>query len=370
MARRIAGAEAGVNRAVIAGALRPWLVLALVCGGFSLHPAFARTFWDVGYLPVIGQQAATTIILAVGMTFVIMTGGIDLSVGSVLALCGVTLGLCATGGVPRFVGVGMALPAGLLAAAALARWVSDRRLQAAVALAVSVALGLAVAAATAGGTSLPVAILAALSLGLGCGLINGLGVSLGRVPPFVVTLGMYTAARGLAVHATDGQSVSVPSALLSELGRGWPVVLLSLAAVALGVVVLRHTRAGRYLQAIGGNEEAARLSGVDLARYKTLAYMLSGLTAALAAVVVTAKFRLADTGAGSTAELNAIAAVVIGGTPLSGGSGSVVGSLVGALTIAVLNAGLVLVGVKDTLQGVVIGAVIVLAVMVDQWRGA
>jgi ribose/xylose/arabinose/galactoside ABC-type transport system permease subunit len=107
---------------------------------------------------------------------------------------------------------------------------------------------------------------------------------------------------------------------------------------------------------------------VNVAAYKTLAYVLSGLTAAIAAIVLTAKFQLADTGAGMGAELNAIAAVVIGGTSLSGGRGSVVGSLVGALTIAVLNAGLVLVGVKDTLQGVIIGAVIVLAVMVDGIR--
>ena len=122
------------------------------------------------------------------------------------------------------------------------------------------------------------------------------------------------------------------------------------------------------LVAVGGNEEAARLSGLDLVAIKTTAYALSGLTAAVAAIAITAKFAVADTGAGTNAELNAIAAVVIGGTSLSGGKGSVVGSLVGALTIAVLNAGLVLVGVRDTLQGVVIGAVIVAAVMLDQAR--
>src|SRR5205823_7516287 len=130
-----------------------------------------------------------------------------------------------------------------------------------------------------------------------------------------------------------------------------------------------RTRAGRYVQSIGGNEEAARLAGVNVTLYKTLAYVLSGLAAAVAAIVLTAKFRLADTGAGTNAELNAIAAVVIGGTSLSGGRGSVVGSLVGALTIAILNAGLVLVGVPDTLQGVVVGAVIVVTVMIDQYRG-
>src|SRR5207244_12811320 len=126
--------------------------------------------------------------------------------------------------------------------------------------------------------------------------------------------------------------------------------------------------AGGYVRAIGANEEAARLSGVRVPFYQTLAYVLSGLGAAVAAIVLTAKFQLADTGAGLGAELNAIAAVVIGGTSLSGGRGTVLGSLVGALTIAVLNAGMVLIGVRDTLQGVVIGAVIVVTVMIDQVR--
>jgi len=136
-----------------------------------------------------------------------------------------------------------------------------------------------------------------------------------------------------------------------------------------GAILQTRTRAGRYLQAIGANEEAARLTGVNVPLYKTLAYVLSGVATCCAAIVLTAKFQLADTGAGMGAELNAIAAVVIGGTSLSGGRGSVLGSLVGALTIAVLNSGLVLVGVRDTLQGVIIGAVIVLAVMADQARG-
>jgi ribose/xylose/arabinose/galactoside ABC-type transport system permease subunit len=295
--------------------LRPWLVLALVAGGFSLHPRFAQTFWTRSFLPNVAQQAASNVILAVGMTFVILTGGIDLSVGSVLALCGVTLGLSAEGGAP-----------------------------------------------------LAVALVVALGAGVGCGLVNGLLVTAGRVPPFVVTLGMMTAARGLTVFATDGNSVSGLPPGLFVLGQGWPLVALALAVVVAGAILQHHTRAGRYLTAIGGNEEAARLSGVPVARCKALAYALAGLTAALAGVVTCAKFQSADTGAGANAELNAIAAVVIGGTRLSGGHGSVVGSLVGALTIVVLNAGLVLVGVRDTLQGVVVGAVIVVTVMIDQRR--
>jgi ribose/xylose/arabinose/galactoside ABC-type transport system permease subunit len=140
--------------------------------------------------------------------------------------------------------------------------------------------------------------------------------------------------------------------------------------VLIGSLILNKTRAGRYMRAIGGNEESARLSGVQVSAYKTLAYVISGITAAIAAIVLTAKFGVASTNAATGAELNGIAAVVIGGTSLSGGKGTVVGSLVGALTIAVLSAGLVIVGVKGTLQDVVIGGVIVLTVMIDQYRKA
>jgi ribose/xylose/arabinose/galactoside ABC-type transport system permease subunit len=362
--------------------LRPWLGLALVCAGFSLHPAFLHTFWTRDYLPNILQQAATNIILAVGMTFVVLTGGIDLSAGSVLALCGVALGLAVQGGTPLFLHLAMAFPLGVLAAWGAHHWQRGRadskekraRSAAFILLPSATGVGLAVLAAfalrraTAGGIRLEGAVLAALAVGGACGLLNGLVTTLGRVPPFIVTLGMLTAARGLAVYATNGNSVSGLPPRLGALGEGVPLVAVALAVVLLGALLLARTRAGRYVQAIGGNEEAARLAGVNVTLYKTLAYVLSGLTAAVAAIVLTAKFRLADTGAGTNAELNAIAAVVIGGTSLSGGRGSVVGSLIGALTIAVLNAGLVLVGVRDTLQGVVIGAVIVVTVMIDQAR--
>lgn len=359
----------------VAGALRPWLILILVCGGFSLHPDFARTFWTREYLPNIAQQAATNIILAVGMTFVILTGGIDLSVGSVLALSGVALGLSVRGALPPFLAGFLAFPL----AVALG-WAAFRALRSHASLAAAAGSALAAAAVGEGvlslllyrgmapGVRLEGALLAAAGVGIACGLANGLVVSLGRVPSFVVTLGMLTAARGLTVYATDGNSVSGLPPRLGALGQGWAVVLIALAVVVAASLFQARTRPGRFIQAIGANEEATRLSGVNVASYKTLAYVLSGFTAAVAAIVLTAKFQLADTGAGMGAELNAIAAVVIGGTSLSGGRGSVVGSLVGALTIAVLNAGLVLVGVKDTLQGVIIGAVIVLAVLVDGIR--
>jgi ribose transport system permease protein len=361
---------------VVAGAVRPWLVLLLVTGAFSLHPRFLHTFWTAQYLPNVLQQAGTNIILAVGMTFVILTGGIDLSVGSVMALCGVALGLTVKSGPPAFLGFTMAFPLAVMCAWLAAQVFLGGRpsrtrewvLLGFITAAATVLAGLAIVRVTAGGVRLEGALAAALAVGAACGLLNGLIVSLGRVPPFVVTLGMLTAARGLTVYATDGSSVSGLPPRLGALGEGAGLVVITLMVVVAGAVLHTATRHGRFIPAIGANEEAARLSGINVPAYKTLAYVLSGAAAAIAAIVLTAKFQLADTGAGAGAELNAIAAVVIGGTSLSGGRGSIVGSLVGALTIAVLNSGLVLVGVPDTLQGVIIGLVIVLAVMVDRYQ--
>ncbi len=356
-------------RELLTGALRPWLSLAVVCAGFSLSSTFRHTFWSTDFLPTVLQQAAVNIILAVGMTIVILTGGIDLSVGSVLALSGIALGMTVKTGPSPFLAWLMALPVGALAGALASRSTRVPSWLSALAVVLVTALaGTIIMQATRGGIQLEGAILAALAVGCGCGLLNGLAVTLGRVPPFVVTLGMFTAARGLAVYATEGNSVSGLPSRIAVLGRGPVMLLIAFSVVGLGTLLLTRTRAGRYLYAIGGNEEAARLTGVNVTAGKLLAYMLSGIAAAIGAVVLTAKFQVADTGAAAGAELNAIAAVVIGGTRLSGGFGSVVGTLVGALTIAVLNAGLVLAGVRDTLQGVVIGSVIVLAVMLDQVR--
>ncbi len=358
--------------------LGQWMILAVVCAGFSLHPGFFHTFWTAEYLPNILQQAATNIILAVGLTFVILTGGIDLSVGSVLALSGVALGMSLRSGPPYF----LAVAAGIPLAIGLAAWLSGR-LQArgwsrercwgsalTAACILSLGIGWILQRGLAGGARLEVALLVALGVGLAAGLLNGVMVAVGRVPAFVATLGMLTAARGLTVFATDGNSISGLPPRLGALGEGWPLVAIAGAVVVAATCFQTRTRAGRYLRAIGANEEAARLSGIPVRSFKVLAYALSGITAGIAAIVLTAKFQLADTGAGAGAELNAIAAVVIGGTSLNGGRGSVVGSLVGALTIAVLNSGLVLTGVKDTLQGVIIGGVIVAAVMLDRLRGS
>jgi ribose/xylose/arabinose/galactoside ABC-type transport system permease subunit len=320
------------------------------------------------------QQSARNIVLAVGMSFVILTGGIDLSVGSMLALSGVGLALGLTGSLPGWLAFLAAVPIAVVAGALA--WKQFRsgtpmlRTSAAfgVFLAVELVAGFAIARGVAGGVKVEGAIALALLIGMGCGLVNGLGVSLGRVPSFVMTLGMLSAARGLTLYATDGNSVPAAIPRFMALGQGTPLALVVLVVVVTGSILLARTRPGRYILSIGGNEQASHLSGVPVAWNKTLAYALCGLTSAIGAVLVTAKFGLADTNAGSGAELDAIAAVVIGGASLSGGQGSIVGALVGALTITVIQVGLVLAGVKDTLQPVILGGVIVVTVLIDQVR--
>jgi len=220
----------------------------------------------------------------------------------------------------------------------------------------------------AGGVHVEAAILVCLLIGLASGMLNGIVVSIGNVPPFVATLGMMSAARGLTLFATNGESVSALVPRFMNLGQGAPLVVITLTVVAVGTFVLGKLATGRYIISIGGNEQATRLSGVDVIRYKTTAYAASGMCAAVAAVMVTAMFGQASTNAATGAELDAIAAVVIGGASLSGGRGSIMGAMVGALTITVITAGLILVHVPDTLQQVVLGGVIVATVFIDQIR--
>lgn len=365
---------AGDSLRLASRSLRPWLALLLVLALFSLHPAFRQTFWTRSYLPNVMQQSARNIVLAVGMSFVILTGGIDLSVGAVLALSGVGLAMALSGTLPGWMSFLIALPV-----AAFAAWLTERRLPSksrearrgivgAVFVIAVVGLGLALMRGLAGGVKMEGALIIGLLIGLSCGLVNGLVVSVGRVPSFVMTLGMMSAARGLTLYATGGSSVSAIVPRFMALGQGVPLLLITMLTVVFGSLLLTRTRTGRYILAIGGNEQASRLTGVPVGAFKTGAFLLSGLTAALGAILVTAKFGQADTNAGTGAELEAIAAVVIGGTSLSGGQGSIVGALVGALTITIIQAGLVLVGIKDTMQPVILGGVIVLTVFLDQIR--
>jgi ribose transport system permease protein len=274
-------------------------------------------FMTVSNLLNIAEQTSINAIVAVGMTFVILSGGIDLSVGSIVALSGVVLGSTLQGGQP-----------------------------------------------------IPVALLLALVVGLACGLGNGALISWGGLPPFIVTLGTMSIARGAALLYTEGRPVSGFDASFRVLATGRagfiPAPVIAMVLVYLVAhFVLTRTTFGRYVYAIGGNEEATRLSGVAIRFHKTMIYGVSGLMSAAAAVMLTARLNSAQPIAGMMYELDAIAATVIGGTSLMGGEGSLGGTLVGALIMGVLRNGLNLLGVSSFLQQIVIGGVIVIAVLLD-----
>ncbi|MDO8679041.1 MAG: ribose ABC transporter permease [Acidobacteriota bacterium] len=279
--------------------------------------ALTPHFLTVSNLLNVAQQTSINAIVAVGMTFVIVSGGIDLSVGSIVALSGVVLGALLQGGQP-----------------------------------------------------LAVALAAALAVGLGCGLLNGALVSVGGLPPFIATLGMMSVARGAALVFTEGRPVSGFDEGFRSLATGAIGFVPAPVVVMIGVymaahVVLTRTTFGRYVYAIGGNEEATRLSGVAVRFHKTAIYGVSGVMSAIAAIVLTARLNSAQPIAGTMYELDAIAATVIGGTSLMGGEGTLAGTLVGALIMGVLRNGLNLLGVSSFLQQIVIGGVIVGAVLVD-----
>jgi ribose transport system permease protein len=288
-------------------------LLALCAVLWALTPHFLT----VSNLLNIAQQTSINAIVAAGMTFVIVSGGIDLSVGSIVALAGVALGVMLQGGQSPFI-----------------------------------------------------AVPGAIAVGTGCGLLNGLLVSVGGLPPFIATLGMMSVARGTALVFTEGRPVSGFDEGFRWLATGTAgfvpaPVLVMLVVYAVAHLVLTRTTFGRYVYAIGGNEEATRLSGVAVRFHKTAIYGVSGALSAVAAIVLTARLNSAQPIAGMMYELDAIAATVIGGTSLSGGSGSLVGTLVGALIMGVLRNGLNLLGVSSFLQQIVIGGVIVGAVLVD-----
>jgi ribose transport system permease protein len=293
------------------GTLIGLLLLCLVLWILTPH------FLTVSNLLNIVQQTSINAIVAAGMTFVIISGGIDLSVGSIVALSGVALGALLQDGQPA-----------------------------------------------------AVAIPAALAAGIGCGLVNGLLISFGRLPPFIVTLGMMSVARGAALVFTEGRPVSGFGDGFRWLATGSvgfvpAPVLVMLMVYAVAHLVLTRTTFGRYVYAIGGNEEATRLSGVAVRFHKTAVYGVAGLMSAVAAIVLTARLNSAQPIAGMMYELDAIAATVIGGTSLLGGEGSLGGTLIGALIMGVLRNGLNLLGVSSFLQQIVIGVVIVAAVLVD-----
>jgi ribose/xylose/arabinose/galactoside ABC-type transport system permease subunit len=293
-------------------------------GTFAGLIALCLTLWvatphflTVSNLLNVLEQTAINAIVAVGMTFVIISGGIDLSVGSVLAVSGIALGSALQAGAP-----------------------------------------------------VPVAIALALAVGLACGLVNGVLVTFGRLPPFIATLGMMSVARGAALMLAEGRPISGFDDGFRMLATG-RVLMMPAPAIIAGLIyavahfVLGHTVFGRAAYAIGGNEEAARLSGVHVRYHKTAIYGVAGLMSAAAAVILTARLNSAQPTAGTMYELDAIAATVIGGTSLLGGEGTIMGALIGALIMGVLRNGLNLLNVSSFFQQVVIGVVIIGAVLVD-----
>jgi ribose/xylose/arabinose/galactoside ABC-type transport system permease subunit/ABC-type sugar transport system substrate-binding protein len=267
----------------------------------------------------VAQQSAINGILGIGLTFVIISGGIDLSVGSVLALCG------------------------LITADLLVR-----------------------------GAPAPVATLAGILAGVALGAVNGLTTTLGKIPPFIATLGMMLVARSAGTVYSGSTPISgLPEGfrLVAGTVAGVPVFIVAVAVLyGAAHFLLSRTKLGRYAYAIGGNEPAAWLSGVPTATYKVALYALSGGCAGIAAVLLTARLNAASPLAGEMYELYAIAAAVIGGTSLMGGEGRVMGTLIGALIMAVLRNGLNLLNVPSSWEGVVVGTVLIAAVIVDRAR--
>lgn len=296
------------------GALGALVALVAVLSLMSEDFLSARNLLNVGV------QAAVTAILAFGVTFVIVSAGIDLSVGSVAALSAMVLAWSATS---------QGLPVWL-------------------------------------------AVVLSLATGVACGAVNGALTAYGRLPSFIATLAMLSVARGLALVLSQGSPIAFPEPL-GVLGRtldGWlPVpVLVMLGMAGIASVILTRTYSGRAMYAIGGNEEAARLSGIRVRRQQLVVYGLSGCFAAVAGIVLASRLVSAQPQAAFGYELDAIAACVIGGSSLSGGVGKASGTLVGALILAVLRNGLNLLSVSAFWQQVVIGGVIALAALVDTLR--
>lgn len=290
------------------------ILIALIILMSILTPAFLST----GNLLNIVRQMSVIGIIAIGVTFIIITTGIDLSSGSVVALTSV------------------------------------------------------IVASIAQPDSYPifVAILVGLAVGLTTGVINGAIIAKGKIAPFIVTLGMMTAARGLALLYTNGRPIGGLSDSFKFIGQGViagipvPIIIFGMVA-AVSYILLNKTKFGKYVYAIGGNEQAAIIAGVNITKYKILIYGYAGLLTGLAAIILTSRISSGQPTAGVLYELDAIAAAVIGGTSLTGGIGTIGGTVIGALIIGVMNNGLDLLNVSSYWQQILKGAIIVVAVLID-----
>ncbi|KAB7732990.1 ribose ABC transporter permease [Rudanella paleaurantiibacter] len=287
----------------------------LICLGLSV---ISPKFLTVQNLMIIVMQVSINALLAFGVTFVIITGGIDLSIGSIVAVAGV------------------------------------------------------VAASFAHPDTYPVIVPLALALatGVAFGALNGFVITRSKVPPFIVTLGTMTILRGLALILSKGRPISNLSDTFSFLGGGKilgvpNLIIVLVIAFIVCTIVLRKTVSGRYMYAVGGNEQAARASGIRVGKVKMQVYILSGGLAALAGVLLTSRISTGQPNAGAGFELDAIAAAIIGGTSTSGGTGTMTGTLIGALLIGVISNGLDLLNVSSYYQQVVMGVIIIGAVILD-----
>lgn len=311
-------------------ALGSLAVLALV---FSLT---SDAFFTVSNIMSVSLQVTSIAYLGIAATFVIITGGIDLSSGSVLALSGVVAALLVQKGTP-----------------------------------------------------VPVAMLAGIAVGGVCGLVNGLSITRLKLPPFIATLGMMLIARGVALQITGARAISGLGDAFGELGNGsllrierdsggpfpdvvfpgipYPVLLM-IAIAIVAAIVLRRTVFGRHIYAVGSNADAARLSGVRVGNVTLMTYVISGLLSGLAGCVLMSRLVTGQPNEGIMYELDAIASAVIGGTSLTGGIGSISGTIIGAFVIGILRNGLNMNGISSFVQQIIIGLVILLTVWIDQKR--
>lgn len=315
--------------------MRAYIALILVIAVFA---ALSSTFLTASNLIILAKQVAINAILGIGMTFVILSAGIDLSVGSIAGLSGMIAGW--------LISKGLMLPM----------------------------FGISIF------FNIWIVILITLMLGALVGAVNGFLITKLRVAPFIATLGMLYVARGMALLISGGATFSNLTGHSSlnntgflTLGSGnflglplpvWIMVVLALVSA----LVANKTPFGRHVYAVGGNEESAKLSGVRVRKVKLLTYVISGFCAALVGLIIASQLGASHPATGEMYELNAIAVVVLGGTSLMGGRGTIVGTIIGAFIIGVLENGMVLVGVSEFWQIVIKGAVIVLAVIVDQFQ--
>ena len=310
--------------------MRAWLFLALLIACFEIWARAAYSVTFVGNITNLQSIAVFTVpplLLALGQTFVVISSGIDLSVGFIMGLASVV-------------------------AAHIANLAADR-------------LGLGPAA------GMMLAVLAGVAVSLIPGLVNGLLISILRVPPFIGTLGMFGVARGAAYLLAGGTTVPVSNPWLAALGNGRfygiPIVVIVTVVVAfLMHYLLSQTRFGQHTYAIGANRNAAIRAGIDVKRHTRRLYLLSAACAGLGGALYMARFTAGAAQAGEPLLLDSIAAVVIGGASLFGGSGTISGTVAGALVIAVIQYGLVFIGVEPFWQFVAVGVVIIISVLVDQ----